>query len=137
MTRNTRFTPPFIPSGGAATATGLSTRMVELLFNVGQGRRKTALDAWENEGGSVAADTEKEPFSIDGAQGKLMPRHPHGSDAVKNAFYAPTVLALTSPANPLANTYARSATPPWIVCSAVLSTDSQAGFLRCAAIAAA
>jgi hypothetical protein len=61
--------------------------MVELLYNTGQGRRKTALDAWENEGGSLAADTEQEPLSIDAAQGKLMPRHPHESDAVKNAFY--------------------------------------------------
>jgi hypothetical protein len=88
MTRYTRFTPPFIPSGGAATATIFTKRMVKLLFNIGQGRHKTALDAWENEGGSVAADTAQEPFALDGAQVKLMPRHPHGSDAVRNAFYA-------------------------------------------------
>ena len=88
MTNNTHFTPPFIPSRGAATATIFNTRMVELFFNPRQGRRKTALDAWENEGGRVAADTAPEPFSIDGAQDKLMPRHPHGSDAVRNAFYA-------------------------------------------------
>jgi hypothetical protein len=91
MTRNTCFTPPFIPSGSAATATVFTSHMVELLFNTGQGRRKTALDAWENEGGSVAADTAQEPFSIvreNGAQGKLMPQHPHGADAVRNAFYA-------------------------------------------------
>jgi hypothetical protein len=88
MTSITRFTPPFIPSGSAATATVFSTHMVELLFNIGQGRLKTALDAWENEGGLVAVDTAQEPFSIDGAQGMLMSRHPHGADAVKNAFYA-------------------------------------------------
>ena len=88
MTRYTRLTPPYILSRSATTVTVFSTRMVDFLFNIGQGRRKTALDAWENEGGSVAADTEQEPFSIDGAQGKLMPRHPHGSDVVRNAFYA-------------------------------------------------
>jgi hypothetical protein len=88
MTRYTRFTPPFIPSGGAATATIFTTRMVELFFNPGQGRQKTALDAWENEGGSVAADTAQEPVALDGAQGKLMPQNPHGADAVRNAFYA-------------------------------------------------
>jgi hypothetical protein len=88
MTSNTRFTPPFIPSGSAATATVFTSRMVELLFNIGQGRQKTALDAWENEGGRVAADPAQEPFSIDGAQGKQMPRHSHGADAVRNAFYA-------------------------------------------------
>ena len=88
MTNNTHFTPPFSPSGSAATATVFTSRMVELFFNTGQGRQKTALDAWENEGGSLAADTAQEPFSIDGAQGKLMPRHPHGADAVRNAFYA-------------------------------------------------
>jgi hypothetical protein len=57
MTSHTRLTPPFIPSGGAATATVFTTRMVKLLFNTEQGRRKTALDAWENEDGSVAVDT--------------------------------------------------------------------------------
>jgi len=88
MTSHTRLTPPFIPSGGAVTATVFTTRMVELLFNTEQGRQKTALDEWENEGGRVAADTAQEPFSIDGAQGKLMQRHPHGADAVRNAFYA-------------------------------------------------
>jgi len=88
MTSNTRFTPPFILSASAATATGFTSRMVELLFNTGQGRQKTALDAWENEGGRVAADTAHEPLSIDVAQGKLMPRHPHGADAIRNAFYA-------------------------------------------------
>jgi len=87
MTRHTRFTRPYILSRGVATATVFTTRMVELLYNTGQGRRKTALDAWENEGGSLAADTEQEPLSIDAAQGKLMPRHPHESDAVINAFY--------------------------------------------------
>jgi hypothetical protein len=64
--------------------------MVELLFNTEHGRRKTALDEWENEGGSVAADTAQEPFPIvreSGAQGKLMPQHPHGADAVRNALY--------------------------------------------------
>ena len=91
MTSNTRFTPPFISSGSAGTATGFTSRMVELLFNTGQGRQKTALDAWENEGGRVAAETAQEPFPIvreNGAQGKLMPQHPHGSDAVRNALYA-------------------------------------------------
>ena len=87
MTRHTRFTPPYILSRGAATANVFTTRMVELLFSIGQGRLKTALDAWENEGGSLAADTEQEPLSIDAAQGKLMPRHPHESDSVINAFY--------------------------------------------------
>jgi hypothetical protein len=38
--------------------------MVELLFNIEEGRRKAALDAWEDEGGHVAADTAQEPFSI-------------------------------------------------------------------------
>ena len=91
MTNTTRFTPPFIPSGSAATASVFTSRMVELLFNIGQGRQKTALDAWENEGGRVAADTAQEPFSIvkeNGAQGKLMPRQPHGAHAVRNAFNA-------------------------------------------------
>jgi hypothetical protein len=91
MTIHTRFTPPFIPSGGAATATVFTTRMVELLFNLEQGRRKAALDAWENEGGRVAAETAQEPFSIvweNGPQGKLMPRQPHGAHAVRNAFNA-------------------------------------------------
>ena len=88
MTSNTRFTPSFISSGSAGTATGFTSRMVELLFNIGQGRQKAALDAWENEGGRVAADTAHEPFSIDGAQGMLMSRHPHGADTARNAFYA-------------------------------------------------
>jgi len=88
MTNTTRFTPAFIPSGSVATASVFTSRMVELLFNIGQGRQKTALDAWENEGGRVAAETAQEPFSIDGAQGMLMSRHPHGADAVRNAFYA-------------------------------------------------
>jgi hypothetical protein len=64
--------------------------MVELLFNTGQERQKKVLDTWENEGGSVAADNAQEPFSIvreNAVQGKLMTRHPHGADAVRNAFY--------------------------------------------------
>jgi len=91
MTNTTRFTPPFISSGSEATASVFTSRMVELLFNIGQGRQKTALDAWENEGGRVAADTAQKPFSIvkeNGAQGKLMPRQPHGAHAVRNAFNA-------------------------------------------------
>jgi hypothetical protein len=91
MTSNTRFTPPFISSGSAGTATGFTSRMVELLFNTGQGRQKTALDAWENEGGRVAAETAQEPFPIvreNGAQGKLIPRQPHGADEVMNASFA-------------------------------------------------
>ena len=91
MTSTTRFAPPFIPSGSAATATVFTSRMVELLFNTEQERRKTALDEWENEGGSVGTDTTHEPLSIvriNGAQGKLMSQHPHGADAVRNAFYA-------------------------------------------------
>ena len=65
--------------------------MVELLFNIEQGRRKAALDAWENEGGRVAADSAQKPFSIvreNGVQGKLMPQYPYGADAVRNSLYA-------------------------------------------------
>jgi len=65
MTSNTRITQPFIPTMGAATASVFTTRMVGLLLNIEQGRRKIALDTWENEGGSVAADTAQVPFSID------------------------------------------------------------------------
>jgi len=57
MTSHTRLTPPLILTGGATTASAFTTRMVELLFNIEQGRRKAALDEWENEGGRVAADT--------------------------------------------------------------------------------
>jgi len=91
MTSHRRSTSPLAPTGGAATATVFATRMVETLFNTEQGRRKTVLDVWENEGGSLAADTAHVPFSIvreNGAQGKLMPQHPYGADAVRNAFYA-------------------------------------------------
>jgi hypothetical protein len=91
MTSNTRLPLPLILTGGATAATAFTTRVVELLFKTEQGRWKTALDEWENEGGSVAADTAQEPFPIvreNGAQGKLMPQHPHGSDAVRNALYA-------------------------------------------------
>jgi hypothetical protein len=91
MTSHTGLPLPLILTGGATTATVFTTRMVEPLFTTEQGRRKTSLDEWENEGGSVAADTAQEPFPIvreNGAQGKLMPQHPHGSDAVRNALYA-------------------------------------------------
>jgi len=90
MTSYTPFTPLPVPMGGAVAAAVFTTRMVEPLFNIEQGRRKTALDEWENEGGRVAVDTEQEPFSIvreNGAQDKLTPQLPHGADAVWNALY--------------------------------------------------
>ena len=90
MIRTTCFAPPFSPSGDVATATVFTSRMVELLFNTEQGRRKTALDEWENEGGSVGTDTAHEPLSIvriNEAPGKLMSQHPHEADAVRNTFY--------------------------------------------------
>ena len=64
MTSHRRSTTPRITTEGAATATVFTTRMVELLFNIEQGRQKTALDEWENEGGLVAVDTAQESFSI-------------------------------------------------------------------------
>ena len=64
MTSHTRLTPPLILTGDATTASVFTMRMVELLFNIEQGRQKTALDEWENEGGLVAVDTAQESFSI-------------------------------------------------------------------------
>lgn len=57
-------TPRHVPIRGAATASDFTMRMVQLLFNIDQRRRKTALEAWENEGGRVAADDAQEPLSI-------------------------------------------------------------------------
>jgi hypothetical protein len=64
MSSHTHPTPPLILTGGATTASVFTTRMVELLFHTEQGRRKAALDEWENEGGSVAPDTAQEPCAI-------------------------------------------------------------------------
>ena len=91
MTSHTPFTLPFIPTEGAATASVFTPRLAELLFNTEQGRRNTALDEWENEGGRVVVDTAQEPFPIDrenAVQGKRMPQHPRGANAVWNALYA-------------------------------------------------
>jgi hypothetical protein len=52
MTNHTRITQPLIPTGGTVTVPVFTALMLEHLFNIEQGRRK-ALDAWENEGGSV------------------------------------------------------------------------------------
>jgi hypothetical protein len=64
MASHRRSTSPRVPAMGAATVSVFTTRMVRLLFNMEKGRRKTALEAWENERGRVAADSAREPFSI-------------------------------------------------------------------------
>ncbi len=55
MTSYRRFIPPLVPIGGAAVASVSASPMVVRLRNKQKGRHKTALDDWENEGGSVAA----------------------------------------------------------------------------------
>ena len=49
-----RFIPPFEPIGSAASATTFASPMLERLRNKQKGRRKAALEDWENEGGRMA-----------------------------------------------------------------------------------
>jgi hypothetical protein len=57
MASHRRSTPARVSTGGAATVSVFTTRMVTLTFNIALGRCKTAPNTCGNEGGRGTADT--------------------------------------------------------------------------------
>jgi hypothetical protein len=55
MTSYRRYIPPLVPIGRAAGTSVFPSLMLERLRNKQRGRRKAALDDWENEGGNMVA----------------------------------------------------------------------------------
>ncbi len=55
MTNYRRFILPLLLIAGAAVASVFAPRLAKRLRDEQQGRKKAALDEWENEGGNVAA----------------------------------------------------------------------------------